>query len=53
LLEVFPFSAGAEKECSVCEEGEGCWVGDYCYVKGGEEGFVEGVEDGVLGVDWD
>lgn len=32
LLEVFPFSAGAEQECSRREEGEGCWVGDWCYV---------------------
>ena len=51
LLEVFPFSAGTEQECSRCEEGEGRWVGDWCYVKGLEEGFVEGVENGVLGVD--
>lgn len=50
---MFPFGAGAEEQGLWRDECEGGWVGDYCYAEGLEEGFVEGIEDGVLGVDGD
>lgn len=51
LFEMRSFCTRAVEECLWSDHLEGLWVLEDCYAEGGEEGFVEGVEDGVLGVD--
>lgn len=48
---MFAFGAGTEEERVAGREVEGCWVGEDGYAQGVEEGLVQLVEDGVLGVD--
>lgn len=50
---MFLFGAGAEEERVWGDEVEGGGVGDDGNTEGGEEGCIEGVEDGVLGVDFE
>lgn len=47
------FRAGTEQEGVLRYQVEGFGCGEGFYTQACEEGFVESVEDGVLGVDWE
>lgn len=45
------FCPRTEEQCIGCDAREGGRVCEDCYTEGSEEGVVQAVEDGVLGVD--